>query len=78
MKIYHIRDTRNFFDTLNRSEGDVEFVDGKNHTVWLIKNGKNDLSAAAALFSNGSIDEIELHFGKQADSVRMMEYLIAM
>ena len=78
MKIYNIKDTGRFFDRLTKCDGDVELVNKEGMHISLIDNDHKNLDTVAASYADGKINEIELCFLKPQDSVRMLEYLVAM
>ncbi len=78
MKVYNITDTKKFFETLRKCTGNVDVVNDEGKQMSLIVDGHESLSALAAAYVKGTIEELELHFSKPQDIQFVAQYLVAM
>lgn len=78
MKIYNIKNTKKFFETLSECKGDVELVNAEGKHIALSDKTGSNLNILSETYVNGMIKEIELSFADQKDAVMIFQYLSAM
>ncbi|MDE6960374.1 MAG: polya polymerase [Lachnospiraceae bacterium] len=75
MKVYNIKDSRDFFEKLSACKGMVEIVTEDKRRIPLITEGAaKELSLMTSF--EGTIKEMELFFQNQEDCNRIIQYLI--
>ncbi|MGN0246633.1 MAG: hypothetical protein ACI4DK_11825 [Lachnospiraceae bacterium] len=80
MKIYNIKDTKNFFEVLFRCSGDVELVSEDGLHISLKEKGRenDNLALLAETYLHGTIRKMELSFLNPKDAEMVCDYLTGM
>jgi len=77
MKIYNIRDSREFFEKLSTCKGKVKLVN-ENGTQMELTPGTADLNAFPLVYFRGTIREMEVIFQDAEDWRNIVSYLMNM
>ncbi len=67
MKVYNIKNTKNFYDQLANCEGTVSMIDA---------DGKNLPITDSLAAVDGTINQMELSFNNRDDSYAMLRFLL--
>ena len=79
MKLYHIADTKSFFNTLSKCDGAVSVITESGREISLTAKGhEENLKLVADTFKDAVIREIELSFSEPRDAARILTYCASM
>ena len=78
MKIYNIENTKEFFETLNECEGNVELVNNQGEHIELNSKKGSNLNILSETYVDGIIKEMELCFANKNDAVKIFQFLSGM
>ena len=77
MKVFKIRDTKGFFETLSKCTGDVEII-GKDGTSVSITPDSDKMQLLRNTYIGGMINEIELKLSDSGDILKMIDFMVSM
>lgn len=75
MKVQNITDVNKFFKVIDSCQGKVELVTGEGDRLNL-KSKLSQYVSLANIFSDGTIDELEIIASEPADVERLVNFMI--
>ena len=77
MKVFKIRDTEGFFETLSECRGKVEVI-GKDGTGVSVSPDSEGMKVLKSTYLGGMINDIELKMNDSSDVLKMLDFMVTM
>ncbi len=77
MKVYKIRNTEAFFETLSECKGEVKVI-GKDGIGVTISPGSEEIKVLKNTYLGAMIDDVELKMNNSSDALKMLSFMVTM